>query len=69
MKILNITTGFDPAIGLILFGLGDDNKVYRWDAVIGGWQANWNTQPSVARNTAPTPANRAVRRAAGKKRK
>jgi hypothetical protein len=49
MKIQSITTGFDQQVGLILFGLGNDNKVYRWDAVIGGWQPNWNTQPAVDR--------------------
>lgn len=56
MKVQSITTGFDPGIGLILFGLGDDNKIYRWDAVIGGWQPNWNTQPAVARAPAKSPA-------------
>lgn len=24
-------------------GLGDDNKVYRWDYGNGGWVPNWNT--------------------------
>lgn len=63
MKIQTITTGFDQNAGLILFGLGDDNKVYRWNALVGGWEPNWNVQqPTVAAS-----ANRNQRRAAAKK--
>lgn len=46
MKIQTMTAGFDPQRGPMLFGLGDDNKVYLWDAGIGGWRPNWFEQPA-----------------------
>lgn len=51
MKILSISTGFDPQRGPMLFGLGDDNKVYLWDANIGGWRPNWFEQPAAKKTT------------------
>lgn len=70
MKILSITTGFDPGIGLILFGLGDDNMVYRWDAKLGGWQKNWFDQkPLQAPNAPERERAAAARKAAGKRKK
>lgn len=68
MKIISMTSGYDPQTGLKLFGLGDDNKVYIWDARLGGWHPNWFLQ-SPAQPAAPAPANRAARRSAGSKRK
>lgn len=70
MKILSITTGFDPGIGLILFGLGDDNLVYRWDAKLGGWAKNWFEQkPLMAPNAPERERAAAARKAAGKRKK
>lgn len=70
MKILSISTGFDPQRGVLLFGLGDDNKVYLWDATIGGWRPNWFEQkPLMAANAPERERAAAARKAAGKRKK
>lgn len=45
MKIVQITAS--PLVGVepgkaVVFGLGDDNKCYFWNAAMCGWQANWD---------------------------
>jgi len=70
MKIVSITTGVDPQVGLILFGLGDDNMVYRWDAKLGGWQKNWFEQkPLMAANAPERERAAAARKSAAKRKK
>ena len=40
IKIIQIT-----ALENKICGLGEDNKIYRWDYPTGTWLANWNTRP------------------------
>ncbi len=66
MKVISITASPDiKSGGTNLFGLGDDNKVYCWNAIIGGWTKNWNENQPVIVNTEA----RAQRRAAASKAK
>jgi hypothetical protein len=66
MKIVTMTTGFDQQRGTMLFGLGDDNKVYLWDAGIGGWRPNWFEQPANVKQAARNAVAKGVK-ASGKK--
>lgn len=64
MKIISVTASPDIKTGgTNLFGLGDDNKIYCWNALLGGWQKNWEEPKPVVQQD-----NRQGRRAKAKKR-
>lgn len=58
MKVIQFHPIVNSAGKMSLIGLGDDSKMYFWDATLGVWKPNWvQAQPI---------ANRQARRA-GKK--
>lgn len=59
-KIIQINAVTGLTGNFTIFGLGDNNKVYLWNAAVGMWVNNWNAAPPIA---PPIPLNRQQRRA------
>lgn len=68
VKITSISTGLTQN-GSIVFGLGDDGRVYMWTANEGGkWLPNWNVEaPAVEGNPDPAPRKQPAKTTIAKK--